>query len=148
MDALDRLEEACQELAATPYPPDAESADVIGRLANVSRIVNDYKRALLSELSGPTRGDRYQILESNVADRSYNSARLIHSFHEAGYGLTDLVARDAVRLSWQWTNLLRAARDARVDLTITQREIEDTGEIDGPHIGEVWRTRQEVKGVS
>jgi len=147
MEALDQIEAAVADLVRTPYPSDAEAADWAGRLAKISRDVNEYKRGLLSEMSGPVSGSTYRVVESNSAERSYNTASILHRFAEQAWGLIDLVQAGAVRLDWQWTKLQAAAREAKVDLLITHRELAEDGDIDAPMVGEIWKTRQSVEGV-
>lgn len=126
---------------------DAQIIDRVGEVAVLISKLTTIKRSLMSELAGPVRGESYQLVESNAAQRSYNSAGLLVRFTERGWTLPDLIRTGAVKLTWQWTNLQRATREAAVDLTITHREIGDDGEIDGPLVGEVWKTKQEVKGI-
>jgi hypothetical protein len=140
---LDRIESALSELTKAPPPPGV--ADVVGRLAHISRWVNEIKRDLLAE-AGPERGMSYQLVGSRAATRSYNTPALIAAFAAEGVGLPDLVQGDVVRLDWRWTELKRAAYDAGVTLRIAPREIADD-DLDGPMVGEVWRDELRVEAV-
>ena len=143
---LNEIEDAIQALEAHPYPSDTEAVDWAGRIGHLISRLNTVKRGLMSEMTGPTRGEAYQIIETNAAERSYNSAAIIKAFADEGLSLPDLIRFDAVRLSWRWTELNRVAR-GKVDLRVTQREIDDTGDVEGPMIGEVWKRKQEIKGL-
>ena len=126
---------------------DAQIIDEVGELGALIKKLTAIKRALMSELPGPVRGDKYQLTEINEAKRTYNSAVILKSFAENEWTLQDLIRADAVRLTWRWSQLNRAVRDARVMVTIAQREIDDDGDLDGPMVGEVWKTKQEVRGI-
>lgn len=147
MELLDQLEATATELALVPYPSDEEAADWVGRINAVVTKLNGLKRGLLSEMPGPVVGSQYRITEDRAARRTYNSAAILHSFGEAGWGLTDLLRRDAVRLTWRWTELDRAFAEAKVEMLKAYRELEETGDVEGPHVGEVWEIKQGVKGI-
>lgn len=146
MSDLTRLEAAAAGLSELPDL--GEEADYLGRLDKVIRTLNGHKRAILDELPGPVSGTDYRIAESRYAERSYNTAGLLSRFAGAGRSVADLVRDDVVRLSWQWTKLNRAMADADIDLVVTRREIENTGDIDGPLVGEVWKSRFAIEAVT
>jgi hypothetical protein len=135
---LNQIEAEVNKLAEAPYPSDDEAVDAIGQLARISKKVNDYKRGLMAELPGPTTGIEYRAVQKRKGTRSYNTGALLSAFAEQGVTIHDLRAEDAVRLTWRWTELKRAAYVSGVTLRIAPREIEDTGEVDGPMIGETW----------
>ena len=145
--SLDSLE-AMQELAAKlTLPPAGEEADWLGRLDRIMRDLRAKRRTVSDELDGPVTGTEYQVKESRSASRSYNTARILADFAQAGWDLHDLRNHDAVRLSWRWTELQRAYRKANVDLTVAHREVEDEGDIEEPPVGEVWSSRYSVEGI-
>lgn len=140
---LEELERAAAELR----PPSEGDADWLGRLDKVIRNLTELKRAVMAELAGPVRGSEYQVTEGRSASRSYNTAAILSAFGARGYELRDLLAVDAVRLSWRWSELKKAAAMANVDLHIAHHEIDDQGEIDGPLVGEVWRSQYRIEGA-
>jgi hypothetical protein len=140
---MDILEQATRNLA---LPKEGEEADWLGRLNKVIRDLNDKKRLVMDELPGPVEGDEYRIVEQNSAKRSYNTAAILHGFQSQGYDLHDLLNMDAVRLSWRWTQLRKAAQMADVELRIAGHEIEDDGDIESPLVGEVWASRMNIEG--
>jgi hypothetical protein len=122
-------------------PTDSELADVVADLQTAERTLAECRRMLLSELTGPISGRRYRIVETRQAKRSYNTSGLLAAF--GGFGaLPELVAQDAVRISWQWTNLQRAAQREDVTLSVAQHEIDDGDEA---LVGETWNTRWAVE---
>lgn len=143
-EALDQLRAAAESLLRA-MPAEEETADYLGELDHVIRRLTDHKRAILSELPRPVRGSAYSVNETRKGVRSYNTAAIISRFAAQGVSLNELVRNDVARISWQWTNLQRAAQDADVDMHLTHREIEDNGEVDGPMVGEVWKRSYEVK---
>lgn len=146
---LQPLNDQIEALALTDLTglTDEQIIDLVGLLGGVIAKLSTVKRSLMSELPGPVRGDMYQLVESNTASRTYNSAVILKSFAEQDWTIQDLIRADAVRLSWHWTGLQRAVRQARVMMTVAQQELEDLGDLDGPMVGEVWKSKQEVKGV-
>lgn len=143
---LDRIDHELTELGRQPWPGDDELADIIGRLTAISRRVNDLKRGYMSEVSGPLVGADYKLTESRSASRSYNTAAILAAFDMQGYGLTELRKADAVRLSWRWTELKRAAYEAGVVMRIAPQEVSDDGDVEAPMIGETWQTDLRVEG--
>ena len=101
----------------------------------------------MSEVPGPLAGSEYRIASGNRAERSYNTAAILHRFAEKNWQLGDLIRSGAVRLGWQWTALQAAARSAGVDMLITQRELVEDGDVDSPMVGEIWKTDLRVEGV-
>lgn len=140
MDTLDQL----QRLADGLYP--TSDPDELGRLDRVIRKLNEIKRISLAELDGPVTGSQYRVTEFNSAKRSYNSARIIQAFSERGWDISDLVNTDAVRLSWHWTGLRKAMRDANVTMHVASHEVED-GNLEDAMVGEVWSSRFNIEGI-
>jgi len=123
-------------------PAESEVADVIADLQTAERTLAECRRMLMSELTGPVAGRRYQIVESRQAIRFYNTSGLLAAF--GGYdALPELVADDVVRVGWQWTKLRDAAYKADVTLSVAQHEIDD-GDPDAL-VGEVWQSRYTVE---
>ena len=138
---LDELITLANRLEPTDDP------DELGKLDHLIRTLNKLKRISLDELPGPVSGSDYRVTEQNSAKRSYNTARLVDAFAREGYTLRDLMTLDAVRLSWHWTELRRAATKYNVTLEIAAHEVEDEGDLDEAMIGEVWSTRYAIEGT-
>ena len=141
---MDELERAATDLQ---LPAVGDEADWLGRLDKVLRKLRDKRKTVLDELDGPTAGEAYRVAENRSASRSYNTAGLLSSFADKGWTLQDLTRADAVRLSWRWTELKRAATQADVTLSVAQHEIGDDGDVDAPLVGEVWKSRYQVEGL-
>jgi hypothetical protein len=138
---FDDIETLVAKLGPTDNP------DELGRLDKIIRDLTAIKRVSLDELGGPVTGSSYQVTEQRSAQRSYNTAALYAAFAHAGWDWNDLRTAGAVRQTWQWTNLKRAAVQANVTISVTHQEVEDLGEIDGPQIGEVWKSSYRIEGV-
>ena len=138
---MDALEKAVNSLE---LPGVGEEADWLGRLNFIMGKLNAHKKAVLSELDGPVSGDSYKVYETRWTKRSYNTAALLSAFADSGLELRDLVAAGAVKLSWQWTALRNVARDGFVGLRIAPHEIEEDGDVDAAHVGEVAQSRWKV----
>ena len=145
MSDLTRLEAAAVGLESLP---DIENTpDYIGRLDAVIRTLQGHRKMIMSEVSGPVAGEHYRIASGNRAERTYNTAAILYRFAEKDWQLADLIRSGAVKLGWQWTALMAAARSADVDVVITQKELTEDGDIDAPMIGETWKTDLRVEGI-
>lgn len=142
MDASKLAYEATQ-LINQPPPSEGEAVDLAGDLAYIIQQLSAYKRSLLDEVR-LAEGERFRTVQSRKASRSYNTAAILSAFDHDLHALLDA---DAVRLSWRWTELKRYAYQAGVTLSIAPREIEDTGEVDGPTlVGETWTDDYRLEG--
>ena len=100
----------------------------------------------MSEVSGPVAGHDYRIVVGRESKRSYNDRRLLDVFARSGHNFADLVDRDVLRLSWQWTKMRNLAISEDIGLRIAGHEIDpEAGEAD--HVGEIWRDVYKVEGV-
>lgn len=144
---LDQLETLTRRIRTLEIADDRETADVIGRLTKIIGDLIAYKRDLISELPGPVVGAVYQVTEQNKAKRSYNTAAIVSAFAAQDVSLSDLVRADVARISWQWTKLKAVAYANGVEMRIASGEIEDTGEVGGPLVGEVWESSMRSEAV-
>ena len=78
MSDLVRLEAATKGLESLPTLE--ETPDYVGRLDTVIRSLQEHKRMIMSEVSGPVTGEHYRITAGNRAERSYNTAAILHRF--------------------------------------------------------------------
>lgn len=151
-DALDTLYVAAQELTRTPVPTGPEAADAFGQVRRVEVELADWRRSLLSEQDGTVVGDMYQIVEDRKAARSYSVAPIMTDMmeHDAtldGYRvLNELLASKAAKLTFSWTNLQRLFARKGMTLRVANHEIEDDGDAEGPHVGQVWKSSYRVTG--
>lgn len=103
-------------------------------------------------------GQRWEVVPTFTNKRSYNTQRIIG---DLGKGIEELTGsevstgrlllllkeRDALRFTWQWTNLKSMFRAMGVTLSIGQEELDDEAvDLDDPHVGE-WRVQTGVKRV-
>lgn len=140
-----RAQEWASTLAQTirnEPPADDQLADVIADLQSAERTLADVRRMLMSEVTGPLSGREYRLVESRTAKRSYNTSGLLSQF--GGFeALPRLVARDVIRISWQWSKLRRELEQADLPLTLAQHEITD-GDPEAL-VGEVWESQFKVE---
>ena len=136
-----RLQEAVSDLSEWPIPED-DSVDTVGLLRAAEVKLAELRRRLVAEMDGTETGELYRAVETRSAKRSYNTNGLLAAFDG---GLRDLMASDAVRLQWRWSQLQQVAEAYDVTLSIAKHEIED-GDPDAL-VGEVWTRRVDVKGL-
>lgn len=143
------LRRAATRLIGYPIPED-EAVDVVGEVAAIIRDLQDFNKSLKSEMAPEATGRGYVATTSRSAKRSYNTQGLLAATvaamdtrREAGtppFSLFDalkaLMAADAVRLTWRWTELQAAAIEYDIPMTIVRHEIED-GDLKAL-VGEVW----------
>jgi hypothetical protein len=103
-------------------------------------------------------GERWEVVPTFTNKRSFNTQRIINDLSEGieemtGQGITTgrllilLKERDALRFTWQWTNLKSMFHAMGVKLVIGPEEIDpDASDLDDPHVGE-WRVQSGVKRV-
>lgn len=144
MSDLLRLEAAAAGLEN--LPADEETADYLGRLDKVIRTLSAHRRLIMDEVPGPLPGRDYRIIERRESTRSYNTSALLRSFAKEDVTIEELVASDALRLSWQWTNLRAVANAYDIGLRIAGHEVTDGDEAD--HVGEVWKRKLAVEPVT
>lgn len=128
---------------------DSEAADVAGRVRYWEQELARYRRAIIEE-TGPVDGTSYLIVERRKADRNYNRTKILSTVMDGldmppWQAFRALEDADAVRLDWQWSKLGRFFASNRLTLTVANTEIED-GDLDGPHVGQTWRTYLTVEG--
>jgi len=128
---------------------EGELVDVAGEVKALVAALTEYRKGLEAEMPSKAVGRGYRATESRSAKRSYNINGILGAFGRvvydgAGYDdpLRLLMAEDAVRLTWRWTQLQAAAEQHDVTLSIAKHEIED-GDPDAL-VGEVWSSRTSV----
>lgn len=127
-------------------PPLGVEADWLGHVDKVIKDLRAKRADVVAELEGPVVGSEYQVTESRSARRSYNTASILSAFASKDWTLHNLMAADAVRLSWRWTELKKAYHQAGLELGIAAREVPDDGDVEAPPVGEVWSSTYQVKG--
>lgn len=142
-----QLDDLRQKVTDLNLPGLGEEADWLGKLDEIIRLLRDHRANVIEELDGPVSGSQYRVVEGRSASRSYNTAAILHAFNYADWSLQDLMAVDAVRLSWRWSELRKAYQMAALPLTVAGREVEDDGDIEAPAIGEVWSSSYRVEAV-
>ena len=143
---LDLLEmyPAAVKQAIMEAQSDTEMVDVLGTVASVTRRVNEQRRLATPEVvptsdEGELKGERHMVEVSRSATRSYNTAALMKTMQDGGMTLMDLIEMNVVNLSWRWTELKNFAHRRGMDLRMSKDSVLELGDIDGPHVGEVWK---------
>ncbi len=132
--------------------PDDDLLDVIGDTEVVIRLLRGFVGMLKSELPDKAATPRYREAGGRSAARSYNTDRILARVAEridapnTAALLRYLRERDAVRLSWRWTELKNLYEHLGLSMTIEPHEIED-GDPDAD-VGEVWTTATKVEAVT
>lgn len=144
------LHRAARGLINSPIPED-EAVDVVGEVAAIISDLQALIKSLKSEMAPEATGKAYTATTSRSAKRSYNTQGLLAATQEALAdkimedemrhvtmidALKTLMAADAVRLTWRWTELQAAAIEHDIPMTIVRHEIEDGDP--KALVGEVW----------
>lgn len=122
---------------------DDELIDVLGTANSIQSQIGDIKRTAAAEVSDGDHGKAWAFEQGRKAERSYNTqglfTRLLEEIdvEDLPHLIVWLMGRDVIRLSWQWTPLLKLIKEFNLDLKITRHEIED-GDPDF-EIGEYWK---------
>ena len=145
MDPFEVLLQSVRLVEQTPVPQD-EIPDAVGHIRHAETRLADLRRRHQSEIEGTVEGDHYRIVEQRQANRTYNHPAILAEASAAGLSIADLVRLGVVRLSWQWTALQRWFNSEDLTLRTAGHEVDAFGEIDGPHVGTVWKTRQVIEG--
>lgn len=121
---------------------DEEVTDLLGVLDSNTRIIASTRKLALSEIPDEVAGTRYTMApKGGKYERSYNFSTLLSKLMDAtGMKLLELLIylreEDALRFSWQWTNLTKILRRYNVDVHTRNRAIEDGDLAD---IGQKWK---------
>ncbi len=144
------LRRAASDLTRQAIPED-EAVDVVGEVAAIIRDLQAFTRSLKSEMAPEATGRGYVATTTRSAKRSFNTQGLLAATQEAMAeqimedesrhvtmvdALKALMAVDAVRLTWRWTELQAAAIEHDIPMTIVRHEIEDGDP--KALVGEVW----------
>jgi len=148
---IELLEKLTGLILSIPTPPEEEIADYLGRIQNIERKLGDHRRGLYPETPAVT-GAEYRTVEERVAKRSFGTAAIIDTVatrterdHLAV--ILDLIREGAAKLTFGWTPLKRYFQTHQLPMRIEHVEIEDLGDVDGPHVGETYTTRTRIVGV-
>ena len=144
------LRRAASDLIREPIPED-DAVDVVGEVAAIIRDLQAFNKSLKAEMAPEATGRGYVATTSRSAKRSYNTQGILFATQEAMAerimedeqrhvtmvdALKALMDKDAVRLTWRWTELQAAAIDYDFPMTIVRHEIEDGDP--KAMVGEVW----------
>ncbi len=142
------LRRAAGDLIRSPIPED-EAVDVVGEVAAIVRDLQAFTKSLKAEMAPEATGRAYVATTSRSAKRSYNTQGVLAATAKALdtdlFGaLLVLIGKDAVRLTWRWTELQEAVIEFDIPMTIVRHEIEDGDPT--AMVGEVWTESTSVGG--
>ncbi len=126
---------------ATPENP-GDVADLLGEIRHLETLLAEWRRGLMAETED-AKGEEFEIVTRRKAKRSFNLSRILYDLGKAA-GLDtfemimDLQTRKALTLSVRWTDMKKAFEFFDVPLVTQSREIEDDGDLEAPHVGELW----------
>jgi hypothetical protein len=144
---LERLRALSRDISQAA-PSDDELVDVAGELAELVNHLRATQVSWLSEVAPLAVGDRYRSIQSKPMERSYNTdAILAAAAGKASSPLHYYLAKDAVRLTWRWTQLKTALHELDVPLVVAAHEITD-GDPDGYMVGEVPKPRTRLEPIN
>ena len=143
-DRLNQLEDYPKQIkgALIAAEGDRQVADLLGVIDANARVVAGHRKMGLSEIPDRVMGHRYSLKpKGGKYVRSYNFSTLLSKLMDGtGMKLLDLLIylrdKDALRFSWQWTNLGEVIREYNIEITKTNRPILDG---DSADIGEDWK---------
>ncbi len=143
------LRRAASDLIREPIPED-DAVDVVGEVAAIIRDLQAFNKSLKAEMAPEATGSAYAATSSRCAARSYNTekilGRLLSADELPGRSLLDAIRyavdKDALRLTWRWTELKALYDTLDLPMTTVRHEIED-GDPDAD-VGEVWTATTSV----
>jgi len=121
---------------------EGEALDVLGDIKSIESQLATIRKGAAVEFEDGMAGKRWRFEQGRRSIRSYNTPRLVKAFADAlGEPLWQtfvwLYRKDVIRLSWQQTNLERAAAETGIPLTEAQHEITDGDDAD---VGVNWKS--------
>jgi len=144
--ALRRAARAVREADIT----EADSiADALGEIRAVEVSLAKWRQTLAAETPAE-EGDAYEVKETKKAVRSFSLAPILHSVLSANPNvspfetLMDMIESKAAKLTFTWRNLQAFFYAHNIELRVAQHEIIDDGDVDGPHVGVVYRTETRI----
>lgn len=145
-DAMGELVEASAALRKTVVS-DEQLPDVAGLTRKIESDLARFRRGLISEAMDHAEGRLYYIEDINTGVRSYSPWKIIVDMAEAINGtpldaIKFLYNEDALRISFHWSNLQKAANAARMDLSIHSGEITDDDA--EHHVGVYYKSERRV----
>ena len=152
---LTTLEKAAKAVASSALP-DELTAEAAGRVRAVERNLAGFRQSILAEASGPSpdlTGGGFKLVEKRTCKRSYSLAPIVADV-SAATGKTsfevimDMIAGGALSLTVGWQNLERYFVQHDITLRKAGHEITNDGDVDGPHVGEVWTSKVEQVAVT
>ncbi len=141
---LDVLEAypAAVKAAVVAAQGDEDLTDLLGVIDANKRIVESHRKSALSEVPDITVGHRYSMRpKPGKYDRTYNFSTLLSKLMDGtGMKLLELMIylreRDALRFSWQWTNINKVIREFDIDMITSSKPVEDGDTAD---VGQQWK---------
>jgi hypothetical protein len=145
------FEERLDELAHLPgivndlvldASTEAQTVDALGTIRSVETGLAEVRKMGASEVVDGTRGERFAFEQGMTSTKTYNTQSLVAKFMRAWnldplQTFLRLIDMDVVRLSWQYTKLMKAVQANGISLTTTNNEIEEGDpNID---IGKLWK---------
>ncbi len=141
LDALEGYPIAVKHAIISAHE-DGQLTDLLGILDANNRQVASHRKDVLSEIPDYVTGKRYEMApKGGRHERSYNFSTLLSKLMDGtGMKLLDLLIylreRDVIRISWQWTNLVKVMREYNVDLVTTTAIVTDG---DSADVGQRWK---------
>ncbi len=134
-EVVPRVKETILESAG-----DETLVDVLGDVRTVERGLASLRQEMSAELDDFVYGERWQMVRNRQAKRSYNTPQIVNKFANAMKvsmfeAIIYLMKEGALKFSWQWLSLQRAAANQDVTLVTANHEIEEGDEED---MGVVW----------
>lgn len=147
LELLESIRRMTLALTRMPVPADSRVADVLGETRSIEMLLAEWRRSLLVE-TPQVEGEIYEVVEQRRAVRTFNVAAILTTAaaeRPMPETLRELIDEDVLRIQPQWTKLNRYFADHGLELRIAKgKATVDDGDIDGPHVGEVWHTETKL----
>lgn len=145
-DAIARLNQAIKDIRSCTIPEGGRAADIAGHLREAEKQLAAIRQSITVEETSEAAGVEYEWVTTRSCSRSYNTDSLLSTVMQSeGVGLLEairmLMDDGALVLTWKWTELKRAFYHREIELRVKPREIE-SGDAEGPHVGEVWTEKR------
>ena len=151
LTALKHLHAELKNLTQLPTPENpGDVADLLGEIRFIETLMATWRRGLIAETDDGV-GEGYEIVTKRSCKRTFNVDRIIADVAERrsitlSEALVVLMRYDTLRVTARWTDLKARFQSNDIPLVIGSGDVSG-GDLDAPHVGEVWSDARTVQAI-